>query len=160
MISKLRIIWAILCLAMSIIIGVSAFETPSYFVGLIDLVATIISILIGISLALTSVLSSRPVVSDVHFSSLDEKLRVEEVLATEDSWLIEGQHLLFWLYYIALILALVAKWHVGIPLAEASEMCRRIIMCCFIFFSTGSFLMSANLPALFKQVSNQRKSLQ
>lgn len=160
MISKLRVAWAIVCLALSILCGVSAFETPSHFVGLIDLVATIISILIGISLALTSVLSSRPAVGDTHFSSLDEKLRVEEILASDDSWLIEGQHLLFWLYYMALIFALVAKWHVGIPLVEASEMVRRIIIGCFVFFSTGAFLMSANLPALFKQVSSQRKSLE
>lgn len=160
MISKFRIGWAILSFVLSILFGFSAFEAPSHFVGLIDLFATIISILIGISLALTSVLSSRPSVSDAHFSSSDERLRVEEVLAGDDSRLIEGQHLLFWLYYLALISSLVAKWHVGVPVGEASEILHQVIMGFFMFFSTGAFLMSANLPALFVQVSKQRKRLE
>jgi hypothetical protein len=82
------------------------------------------------------------------------------VLAGDDSRLIEGQHLLFWLYYLALISSLVAKWHDGVPLGEASEILRQVIMGFFMFFSTGAFLMSANLPALFVQVSKQRKRLE
>ena len=160
MISKLRIIWLFAALLCSVTLAYFAFNKPLNFVGLIDLTATILSILIGVSLALTAVLGTKLSINSSKVSSDSLRERMEEVIADDDSAIIDGQFYIFWLYYVALLLALSSKWLAqGVTEATITELIR-IVIAVFVFFSTFALLMSANLPFLLRQVSTQRKELE
>lgn len=159
MISWVRVAWFFVSIASAVAVAIQAFENPMQFIDLIDLCATILSILIGVSLALTAVLSTKPSSNPENFKSNDEQKRVEELVAQDDSWIIEGQHILFWLYYLALLLALVSKWFSRDANLANVDMMLRYLMASFMFSAVLALLMSANLPVLLREVTKQRKQL-
>jgi hypothetical protein len=159
MISWIRVVWMIFSVIASYLVAREAYQNPIDFVGLIDLFATILSILIGVSLALTAVLSTKPTSSEHNFKSRDEQKRVDEIVAQDDAWIIEGQHILFWLYYIALLLALASKWFSRDADATTVDLLLSLLISAFMFVACLAFLMSANLPMLLRQVTKQRKEL-
>jgi hypothetical protein len=159
MTSWIRVVWLLVSLVAAGAVGRKAFHDPTQFIDLIDLFATILSILIGVSLALTAVLSTKPVSSSTNFRSSDEQKRVEELVAQDDAWIIEGQHILFWLYYVALLLALIAKWFSRDVDPNGVDAMLRYLISSFMFVASLALLMSANLPMLLREVTKQRKEL-
>lgn len=156
-ISWVNIAWFIFSVAISSYVALVAFSEPLKFVPFTDLLATILSILIGLSLAIAAILSSRPIISTDHFKSENEKRRLEKILREDDTKLQDGQFLLFWFYYISLILAVVLKF-IGV---EGSEtLCLKIISSGFAFIASLSLLWSATLPSLLKKLNEQRRLLQ
>lgn len=159
MISWIRVIWLFVSVAAAGTVARKAFLEPTQFIDLIDLFATILSILIGVSLALTAVLSTKPTSNPANFKSVDEQKRVEELIAQDDAWIIEGQHILFWLYYVALLLALVSKWFSRDVTPNEVDATLRYLISSFMFVASLALLMSANLPVLLREVTKQRKEI-
>ncbi len=131
------------------------------FVPFTDLLATIISILIGISLAISAILSTRPKLSNQYYEDDTEKKRLENLIKEDDLKLQDGQFLLFWFYYISLLLAVVLKF-LGIEWTDADklEIDANIILkstsALFVFIASLSLLWSATLPSLLKKINSQR----
>lgn len=162
-ISFKKLAWFLVSCILAAYSGYTAFQTPGKFVPLIDLVATIISILIGVSLAISAVLSSRPSISENLYATDEEKRRLEKIIKGDDRSLIEGQNIVFWCYYFSLLLAVVFKWFVsekGIDENILYAACHiKIISAAFAFVATLALLWSATLPTLLRSVSIQRKDL-
>ncbi len=162
-VSKKKMVWCAVSLLVSCTVGHEAYQQPEKFAPLIDLLATIVSILIGISLAISAVLSNRPSIGTGSYANEEEKKRIEKILKRDDRSLIEGQNLVFWLYYATLIMALVFKW-VSIPQTGVTEeiyttFCIRIIAGGFGAVSSLALLWSATLPSLLRSINVQRKDL-
>ena len=160
-ISWIKIVWFTVSLIISGVVAYHAYQAPMKFVPFTDLLATIISILIGMSLAISAILSTRPKLSDQHYQNEGEKKRLEKLLKKDDIKLQDGQFILFWFYYTSLILAVVLKF-LGIEWAGANQsqidasIILKIASASFVFIACLSLLWSATLPSLFKKVSNQR----
>ena len=162
-ISRKKIVWLGSSAALSIFVGYNAFLQPAQLIPLIDLLATIVSILIGVSLAISAVLSTRPAIGSMNYTNAEEKKRIEKILKHDDRSLIEGQNIIFWFYYLTLILAVIFKWITTAP-AENTEIISsllhvKIIAGAFGSVSTLALLWSATLPSLLKSVNMQRKNL-
>lgn len=130
-------------------------------IPLIDLLATIVSILIGVSLAISAVLSSRPNIGMKNYTTEEEKSRIEKILKNDDCSLIEGQNIIFWFYYLTLLLAVLFKWtsSVGVEGGELPQIFLHAIASAFGFVSTLALLWSATLPSLLRSVNMQRKEM-
>jgi TctA family transporter len=141
-------------------VGHEAYQQPEKFTPLIDLLATIVSILIGISLAISAVLSSRPSVGSSNYTNEEEKKRIEKILKHDDRSLIDGQNLVFWLYYVALIFALVFKWiSIQGTGPENAQIYEKLIAGLFGAVASLALLWSATLPSLLRSINIQRKDL-
>lgn len=148
----------------SVFVGCSAYHEPLKFVVFTDLLATIISILIGVSLAISSILSSPATVSDKVSPAQDGKQRVEEVLKLDSLRLYQGQHIIFWIYYFSLIFAVLLKFLSAnatgeVMTAEGHSMLLNIVSALFAFFSCMSLLWSATLPTMLHRLNRQRSEL-
>jgi len=71
--SKIKQVWFIISVVISIVFAFAAFKNPEKFIPMSDLLATIIAILIGVSLAISAVLASPPKIDEA--SSLFEICR-------------------------------------------------------------------------------------
>ncbi len=155
--------WFVLSLSAAASLSYIAYNDPTKFIPFTDLLATIISILIGASLAISSILTTRPKISEQHYSNKQEKNRIEKIIRRDDIKLQNGQFLLFWFYYIALLLAITLKF-AGIHMVEiqpASEnyFILQLISASFAFVSSLSLLWSATLPSLLRDINHQRIDL-
>lgn len=159
-VSKKKMAWCALSLLASGIVGYEAYQQPEQFASLIDLLATIVSILIGISLAISAVLSSRPSVGSGSYANEEEKKRIEKILKRDDRSLIDGQNLVFWLYYATLISALAFKWISAQDTIPANaQIYVKAIAGAFGAVASLALLWSATLPSLLRSINIQRKDL-
>jgi len=164
-ISYKKIIWFLLCVSISGYISYVAYHTPVKFIPLVDLLATILSILIGLSLAISAILSSRPSINQTRYN-YDEQKRLEKTVRLADLMLIESQTIIFWFYYISLILAVILKFVSANMTPEElnflveKELYIRILTAAFSFVTTLSLLWSATLPSLLRGINMQRKGLE
>lgn len=158
---KKKIIWFFTSCLISGCVGFIAYQQPSKFSFLIDLLATIISILIGISLAISAVLSTRPSIGTSYSINPEEKKRIQTILKKDDHSLLAGQNIIFWFYYLALILAVIFKWVIS-SFSENPDFIYfvKIISGLFGFISSLALLWSATLPALLQAINLQRKDLE
>lgn len=148
----------------SAFVGYSAYNAPLKFVVFTDLLATIISILIGVSLAISSILSSALTVSDKVAPTNDEKQRMEAVLKSDSLKLYQGQHIIFWIYYLSLIFAVLLKflsvnYSGAVAILEGHSILLNIVSALFAFFSCMSLLWSATLPTMLHGLNKQRSDL-
>lgn len=160
-ISWIKAVWFIISVIISSCLSYVAFHDPLKFVPFTDLLATIISILIGLSLAISAILSTRPKLATTHYGSEEEKIRLEDILKKDDLKLQDGQFLLFWFYYASLILAVVLKF-MGIQWGETddSNLYLKLASAGFVFIASLSLLWSATLPSLLKSINTQRQGLE
>lgn len=159
-VSKKKMVWCALSMIASSIVGYEAYQQPERFTPLIDLLATIVSILIGISLAISAVLSSRPSIGSSSYTTEEEKKRIEKVLKHDDRSLIDGQNIVFWLYYVTLIFALAFKWiSVQGFASESAQIYVKVIAGVFGAVASLALLWSATLPSLLRSINIQRKDL-
>lgn len=153
------IIWAIICLCAACCAGVFAYSDAAKFSGVVDLLATIITILIGVSLAVIAVLSSPFSVSETNAKDTDEAARMSKLIKQDDDEFSRGQVLLFWVYYVALFLALSFKWIIAGDAVDFSQLHIRILAAITATICTLAFFWSARLPLLLQQLSSQRRKL-
>ena len=157
-ISGYKIIWFAVSLLFSGLICRYAYIHPEKFSPLVDLLATIVSILIGVSLAISAVLCSRPSIRESSFANDEERKRVEKILNKDDRTLIEGQSVIFWFYYSTLLLAVIFKLLTSSAESYMYEdMAVKVIASLFAFVSAMALLWSATLPNLLRSISMQRK---
>jgi hypothetical protein len=151
--------WFVASLIISGYLSFVAFNDPLKFVQFTDLLATIISILIGLSLAISAILSTRPTISNFRYGNEEERKRLEEILKKDDLKLQDGQFLLFWFYYGSLISAVVLKF-MGIQVTDEANIYLKVTSAGFVFIASLSLLWSATLPSLLKSISSQRQELE
>lgn len=157
-----KILWFFGSLFVSGYVGYCAFMQPEKFAPLVDLLATIVSILIGVSLAISAVLSSRPTIGNSSYANEDERKRIEQTINKDDKTLIEGQNIIFWFYYSTLLLAVIFKWLTvsiaGYDTQLLNTQHVKVVSGLFALVSSMSLLWSATLPSLLRNISIQRKN--
>ena len=155
---KIKKVWFLFSILTSIAFAFSAFQKPEKFLPMSDLMATIIAILIGISLAISAVLSSPPKVDKSLHTTSEGLKRAQKILNDNYTSMLDGQKFLFWAYYASLMLAVCLKF-VDIYFggdANPTFYCTihfKIIATAFAFVSSFALLWSATLPTLLHQVN-------
>ena len=152
------LVWFGVSILLSIISAGYAFEDPLRYAGVIDLLTSIISILIGVSLAVTAVLVSPFSVSVEKAKDQFEAKRVSKVVAREDNSLAKGQLVIFVLFIVALFAALAFKWIVWGQLDPISASTRRLASIS-AFLGIFSLLWSIRLPFILNALARQRRAL-
>ncbi|MEP6343824.1 MAG: hypothetical protein ABJ275_10970 [Maricaulaceae bacterium] len=156
--SKLKKAWFIITVVISIIFAVVAFKSPDKFIPMSDLLATIIAILIGVSLAISAVLASPPKIDEAIYASSEDRKRAQKILDENYISMLEAQKYLFWVYYISLMLAVCLKF-VDIYFdgkanpALYNTIGFKVVATAFACVSSLALLWSATLPTLLHQVN-------
>ena len=162
-ISKYKIAWFLTSILISIVVSRSAYLSPQKFSPLVDLLATIVSILIGISLAISAIFASGAAIGQNQYTSELEHQRIQKILQKDDLFLIEGQNIIFWFYYLTLVLAVIFKWLTASAgnsdLQVYDDLYVKIFSACFALVSTMALLWSVTLPSILRSISVQRKNL-
>lgn len=156
--TKRWVLWFSICIIIAILAGYLAYQDPLRYVGIVDLLASIISILVGVSLAVTAVLMSPFSVSAKKVGDEYEAERLTKVVAGDDESFALGQFLLFGMFLLTLFFALVCKWLVFgqvAPIGIASRSLSAISAATAIF----SLLWSVRLPFMLSLLAQQRKTL-
>lgn len=159
MVERGSIFWLVVSLVAAVSAGYFAFCDPEKFSGVVDLLATIISILIGVSLAVIAVLSSPFSVSQDNAKDSDEASRMTKLLKQDDEDIANGQLLLFRVYYVALFLALAFKWLTADELTDFFQLHIRILAGATATVGILAFFCSARLPLMLQRISSHRRSL-
>ena len=157
-ISIIKIVWFFISLIFSGFIACDAYINPLKYLATTDLLATIFSVLVGISLAITALLTS-PNLRSLNLSK-NEKIRVKNVIKKDDSNIIFGQTFVFWCYYVSLILAVAFKI-MTYDINSVGEITRiiQVLSSVFVLIAGFSLLWSATLPSLFSSIREQRDNL-
>ena len=140
------------------IIAYTAYLDPEKFVPISEFLATIIAILIGVSLAISAVLASPPEVNRKNFVTIDDHTRAQREVDLNYIAMMNGQKILFWAYYASLILAVCLKFldiYFGNDLHSYSygSTILKFISVLFAFSSSLALLWSATLPSLLHQIN-------
>ncbi|AII88155.1 hypothetical protein [Planktomarina temperata] len=159
MAARSSIFWLIVSLSIAASAGYFAFCDAEKFAGVIDLLATIVSILIGVSLAVIAVLSSPFSVTQDNAKDSDEASRMTKLVKQDDEDMALGQLMLFRIYYLALFLALAFKWLTAGETTDFDELHIRILASATAAIGILTFCWSARLPLMLQRISNQRRSL-
>jgi len=159
MVERGSIIWLIVSLAVASAAGYFAFCDAEKFSNVVDLLATIISILIGVSLAVIAVLSSPFSVSQNSAKDSDEASRMTKLVKQDDDDIANGQLLLFRIYYVALFLALAFKWVIAGDATDFDQMHIRVLAGITATIGILAFCWSARLPLMLQKISSQRRYL-
>lgn len=160
-IDKGKIVWGLIALCISITAGFFAFKNPVHFSKSVEMIATVMSILIGVSLAVSTVLMSKSAVST---NDDDDRARREaRVEENASNQLLHGQYFVFLLYFASLILAVTIKYlsNFGFEIdGDASQIPFHftVLVCIFVTTSTFALLWSCVLPSLLRDISIQRSS--
>ena len=153
------IIWLACCLLAATASGVFAYRDAVGFSEVVDLLATIVSILVGVSLAVIAVLTSPFTVSENHAKDADEATRLSGIVNDDDETFADGQVFLFYMYFGALGLALIFKWATAGDDTDFANTCVRSLAAVTAAVGVFAFTWSARLPTMLKRIAKQRRSL-
>lgn len=153
------IIWMLVSVAGVIFAAVHVFEKPEVLLELVDLLASIISILAGVSLAVIAVLASPFSVRTNSDISPDEATRIDRVVSADDDVLTSGQVVIFFLYLVTLAFLILFKWVYHDNVFPNDEKVVKYLASAAGGLAVFSFLWSARLPVVLAKVARQRKSL-
>ncbi|MFC0200530.1 hypothetical protein [Paracoccus rhizosphaerae] len=159
MITRGAIAWFIICLIAAVCAGVSAWMNPEKFSGVVSLLATIISILVGVSLAVIAVLNSPFSVSEKVAGNDGEAGRMTRVIRQDEDTLAGGQLIFFWIYFGALALSLLFNWMSSGKGVVYDTYIMRALASATASVGIFAFLWSTRLPLMLKQISSQRRRL-
>lgn len=154
------IIWLIITLITASVAGYFAFSDPKQFSSVVDLLATVISVLIGVSLAVIAVLSSPFSIAHEKTKDSDEAVRMKNLVKKDDEILADGQMWLFRIYYTALFLALIFKWVTADETINFCSIYIKLLACITATIGMLAFFWSARLPRMLQKISRQRRSLE
>lgn len=153
------IAWLFVCLAAALSAGYVAYGDAAKFASVVDLLATIISILIGVSLAVIAVLTSPFSVSDRAVADIDEADRMTKLVKNDDETLARGQLTFFWIYFSALALALLFSWTTAGDATDYGKWQLKALASMTAVVGIFAFMWSARLPLMLKKISSQRRTL-
>ena len=135
----LRLFWIALGIISGGFAAYIAYDEPERFGQIVDLAATVISILISVSLALMAFLSAPFTVNSAFSKDQEERRRVERTIANDDGDFFDGQLVLFALFFVALGALLVLKWNTSMPSDVFESTLVRCLSGLAAFTSTLSF---------------------
>jgi hypothetical protein len=153
------IVWLLISLGASIYAGNAAYVEPQRFAVIVGLLATIISILIGVYLAVIAVLTSPFSVSQYAVTDKDEAMRVSKLANKEDAQLASGQLIFFWLFFGALALSLLFVWKTAGDTTEYNDQHVKTLACGAASVGVFAFMWSARLPLILQRISIKRRTL-
>ncbi|MBO6789995.1 MAG: hypothetical protein JJ894_05585 [Dinoroseobacter sp.] len=156
--SKVTFVWFAVTVGVSITFCMSAYSDPSKFASIVDLLSAIISILVGVSLAVVAVLVVPVSIAKKHLKDQFEAQRMNNIVSNDDEALVVGQIVVFMLFFAALFGALVFKWLYD-PSVQTPGNFVKISAGVGAFLGVFSFLWSARLPFLLVEVAKQRRHL-
>lgn len=156
--NKFAALWFLISLLAATGAGGLAMADPLRFSGVIDLLATIISILVGVSLAVIAVLVSPFSVSNANTKDEEEAERMTRLVEIDDINLAAGQLFLFGLHMLSLLLALAFRWLFD-PMMQPVDETISKLAAVTAFTGILAFFWSARLPMLLIAVSRQRRTL-
>lgn len=159
MVARGSVFWFVCSVIAALVAGYFAYCDPQKFAGVVDLLATIISILVGVSLAVIAVLNSPFSVSSKHTRDEAEADRMTSLVKQDDDAFSDGQLVLFRVYYAALFFALVFKWVTTGEGTEYELMRIRLLAATTAAIGVLAFCWSARLPLMLREISRQRRSL-
>lgn len=152
-----RLVWALMATACAGLTAYLAFQEPERFAAIVDLAATVISILMSVSLALMAFLSSPFSVSEDFSKDSGERKRINSVIQRDDGDFFDGQLMLFAVYFISLGALLMLKWHIVLPNGDEVSRYVRTLSAIAAFASVISFFWSARLPSMLRNLAKQRR---
>lgn len=153
-----KVCWFLGSVTAPIFIAYDSFADPMKYLASIDLLATILSVMVGISLAIAALLTM-PNMSNLKAPDA-EKERIKKILKQDDKKVIFGQSFLFYCYYLSLVLAVIIKISAfGTTTVQDLNLWCKALISIFVYLSSFALLWSATLPSLFKELREQRDSL-
>ncbi|MFK8035534.1 MAG: hypothetical protein AB8B94_15460 [Hyphomicrobiales bacterium] len=159
MVGRGSIAWLIVSLIAAGLAGYVAYGDPEKFAAIVDLLATIISILIGVSLAVIAVLTSPFSVSEETVADEDEAVRMTRLVKKDDETLASGQLMFFWIYFGSLASALLFGWMTAGDATDYSNWYLKTLACVTASVGVFAFMWSARLPLMLQRISSQRRML-
>lgn len=153
------IAWLSVSLIAAGLAGYVAYDDAAKFAEIVDLLATIISILIGVSLAVIAVLTSPFSVAESAAADEDEAARMTKLVKKDDETLASGQLMFFWIYFGALALALLFSWTTAGDATDYSKWYLKVLACATASVGVFAFMWSARLPLMLQRISSQRRTL-
>jgi len=151
--------WFIFSVAGAFFAAWLSFYDPFRLVGMIDIAATLISILISVSLALMAFLANPFSVSENLSTDPEERGRIDSVLKRDDVDFFDGQLVLFASFFVSLGLLMALKWVTIEMEQQYSVSTQRYLATAAAFFSMFSFLWAARLPSMIRNLARQRREL-
>ena len=151
--------WLFVSLITAGLAGYAAYGDPEKFATIVDLLATIISILIGVSLAVIAVLCSPFSVSSDAAADTDEAARMTKLVTNDDETLASGQLLFFWIYFGALALALLFSWTTASDTTDFHQWHLKALASVTAAIGIFAFMWSVRLPLMLRKISSQRRTL-
>lgn len=121
-------------------------------------IATVVSLLLAVSLAISAVVATPFSVTKGHVTKNGAK-RIGNVIAKDGNAILMSQSILFYLYLVTVILALSVVWNK--PEIEAGMVSNLISVLCggLGFFFGVSVVLSCRLPGLFSELLLMRQKL-
>lgn len=157
-ISNFRIGWFAFSFVVASLVAYHAFFQPEKYAALTDLLATILSILVGVSLAISALIVP-PSMQTLRLSH-EEKGRLQTVIQNDDNALLSGQNFIFWCYYISLLLAIALKFSSSfLTPDDTPSVAHCVLAAAFSWIAAFSLLWSAILPSLLRAIKQQRQEL-
>ncbi len=153
------IAWLSVSLFAAGLAGYVAYGDAAKFASIVDLLATIISILIGVSLAVIAVLTSPFSVSEKAAADADEAARITKLVQKDDETLASGQLMFFWIYFGALALALLFSWTTAGDATDYDQWHLKTLASVTAAIGVFAFMWSARLPLMLQKISSQRRTL-
>jgi hypothetical protein len=153
------VVWLLVSLGTACSAGLAAYEDPEKFAAIVDLLATIISILVGVSLAVIAVLTSPFAVSECTVTDKDEAARITKLANKEDATLASGQLIFFWIFFGALALSLLFSWKTADDTTDYNSLNIKMLAFWAAFVGVFAFMWSARLPLILQKISSKRRTL-
>lgn len=142
--------------------SVAAFEGYSDPIKLAEFsgtLATVTSILIAMSLAISAIVAAPFKASQVLDDGDGRDKRVESVVLRTERDVLAAQSLLFYLYLVSLF-SLLTLWWVLFPFDEAEVgTTERVLAAAAAFSFSFSFIISARTPSLLSELMKVRREL-
>ncbi len=151
--------WLFISLVAAGTAGFLAYDNAQKFASVVDLLATIISILVGVSLAVIAVLTSPFSVSDQKAKDEYEAVRMTNTIKEDDEIIAKGQLIFFWVFFLALGLSLIFSWAIAGADTDFEDQYIKWLSCLTASVSIFAFMWSARLPSLLQKISSQRRTL-
>jgi hypothetical protein len=154
-----KLVWVSVCLIAALGAGYLAFIDPQSFLSVSGIFASVLSVLVGVSLATIAVLSTPFQAAVGSNMTRDYETRLKKSIEVEEVRLSIGQLIIFYSVLFSLVLVILSNW-VATPYLELPPTkLMRILSAGTAMPSVFSLLWSARLPYLLFAISKQRREL-
>lgn len=141
----------------SSVAAIFAFGAAESFLKVVPLFAAIITVFIGVSLAVVAVLASPVIVAMT--DEPDEADRVKAIVNNQDRNIAGGQVFVFLSYFAALFLIVVFSWMGSGAATNFDEFGIKLLSATTAFFCFFAFFWTTRMPSMLINLAAQRRSL-